>query len=415
MGQIWNFLIVQPIAFLLRGLYNLVNNYGVAILLFAIVAKLVLLFFSFKGKRGMLQQQRLQPKVAELQKKYGKDKQRLQQEQANLYQKEGVSMFGGCLWALLPFPLIIALYGAVRQPLTYIMQIPAEQIAVVQEVLLEPVNSAQILLDAAETNVTLRQGELTTANNELAAADENAKAPAQAKVNTAQDALNEATAERDAAQTELNNATRDNQDEVNASKNGTIELFAANKLATDETFYKQIESRGVQGLQRINFNFLGLNLAAIPSFASVLLLIPILSALTSFLSVWLTQKFSGRPSTGGASMIMMYLLGPGISLWLGFSWPAAIGLYWIIQNVLGIPQEYYLTKYFTKKLDAEEAHKNALEERRKAAEAAQKEEDRQRRAERIAAQNQKYKPKRYKLQNKPPVSSEEPEDTEGEE
>ncbi len=420
MGQIWNFLIVQPIAFLLRGLYHLVNNYGIAILLFAIAAKLVLLFFSFKGKRGMLQQQRLQPKIAELQKKYGKDKQKMQQEQAALYQKEGVSMFGGCIWALIPFPLIIALYGAVRQPLTYIMQIPAEQITIIQETLLAPVATAQTLLDAAKAEVTLAQGELTTAEAELAAAEENAKSAAQAKVDEAQRKLNDATAKQSDAQTKFDAASLAQKAEVDAGRNGTLELHIANKLTTDEDFFNQIQRNAAisqdskDRLEKINFNFLGLNLAAIPSFTSVLLLIPILSALTSFLSVWLTQKFSGRAAAGGGSTIMMYLLGPGISLWLGFSWPAAIGLYWIVQNVLGIPQEYYLTKYFNKKLDAEDARKAELEERRKAAEAAQKEEDRQRRAERIAAQNQKHKPKRYKLQNKPPVTPEE-EPTEGEE
>jgi YidC/Oxa1 family membrane protein insertase len=399
LGQIWNYIIVQPIAFLLRGLYTLVHNYGVAILLFALAAKLVLLFFSFKGKRGMLQQQRLQPKVAELQKKYGKDKQKMQQEQAALYQKEGVSMFGGCIWALIPFPLIIALYGAVRQPLTYIMQIPAEHITVIQEELLSPVTAASKDLEEANALVTLAQSNLD-------AAEENAKAAAQTE-------LDQATERRDAAQTNFNTVSASNKTVVDATKNGTLELFAAEKLAADEAFYRRIEEKGVQGLQKINFNFLGLNLAAIPTFASVLLLIPLLSALTSFLSVWLTQKFSGRPSAGGSSTAMMYLLGPGISLWLGFSWPAAIGLYWIVQNVLGIPQEYYLTKYFNKKLDAEEARKAELEERRKAAEAAQKEEDRQRRAERIAAQNQKHKPKRYKL--KTPVEKPEDETAEGNE
>jgi YidC/Oxa1 family membrane protein insertase len=412
LGQIWDFLIVQPIAFLLRGLYGFVHNYGVAILLFAVAAKLVLLFFSFKGKRGMLQQQRLQPKIAELQKKYGKDKQKMQQEQANLYQKEGVSMFGGCIWALIPFPLIIALYGAVRQPLTYIMQIPPSDVTVISETLLAPVTSAQTLLDAAGAEATIASGELKTAQDTLAAAAENAKDAAQLEVDAAQRKLDAANAKKTEAQATLDQVSADNKVAVEAGRNGTLELYIANKLTADEDFYREIEGKGITGLQKINFNFLGLNLAAIPSFNSVLLLIPILSALTSFLSVWLTQKFSGRPAAGGSSMLMMYLLGPGISLWLGFSWPAAIGLYWIIQNVLGIPQEYYLTKFFNKKLDEEDARKAALEERRKAAEAAQKEEDRQRRAERIAEQNQKRKPKRYKLK---PTAAQEAEESDGEE
>jgi membrane protein insertase Oxa1/YidC/SpoIIIJ len=78
-----------------------------------------------------------------------------------------------------------------------------------------------------------------------------------------------------------------------------------------------------------------------------------------------------------------------------------LGVYWITQNLLGIPREYILIKHWNKKLDADDKAKADREERRKAAEAAQKEEDRQRRSERIAEQNKKHKPKRYKLQNKP--------------
>ena len=332
MGQIWDFLIVQPIALLLRSLYQLTSNYGVSIILFAVVAKLALLWFAYKGKRGMLQQQRLAPKVQELQKKFGKDKQKLQQEQAKLYQAEGVSMFGGCIWMFIPFPIIIALYGAVRQPLTYIMQLSKEAVEKISEVL-----------------------------------------------------------------------------EIEAGAGFYNELTVANMLGDPVSLAK---AQGVvsEALHPVNFNFLGVNLAEVPNFTSLIVLIPLISAGASFLSSWLTQKFSGRPPAAGNSMMMMYLLGPGISLWIGFTLPAALGIYWIAQSVFQIPQEYFLTKHFNKVLDAEDAQKAEREERRKAAEAAQKEEDRQRRAERIAAQNQKHKPKRYKLQNKPPAPKEDKEE-----
>ena len=251
MGQIWDFLIVQPIAFLIRSLYDLTHNYGVAILLFAVVAKLALLWFAYKGKRGILQQQRLAPKVQELQKKFGKDKQKMQQEQAKLYQDEGVSMFGGCLWMFIPFPIIIALYGAVRQPLTYIMQLSKDAVGAIAEAL----------------NVEVTGGFF----NELTIADM------------------------------LNNPGN---------------LITAQSVVSET-------------LHPVNFNFLGLNLAEVPSFTSLLLLIPLLSAFASFLSSWLTQKFSGRPPAAGNSTMMMYLLGPGISLWIGFTLPAALGVYWI--------------------------------------------------------------------------------------
>jgi YidC/Oxa1 family membrane protein insertase len=332
LGQIWDFLIVQPIAFLLRSMYNLTHNYGVAILLFALVAKLALLWFAYKGKRGMLQQQRIAPKVQELQKKHGKDKQKMQQEQAKLYQAEGVSMFGGCLWMFLPFPIIIALYGAVRQPLTYIMQLSSDVIERISEAL-----------------------------------------------------------------------------EVSATEGFFSELTIANMLS-DPASLAKAQSVVTEVLHPVNFGFLGVNLAEVPSFTSLSILVPLLSAFFSFLSVWLTQKFSGRPPAAGNTQMLTYLLGPGISLWIGFTLPAALGVYWIAQSLFQIPQEYFLTKHWNKKLDEEEARKAEREERRKTAEAAQKEEDRKRRAERIAEQNKKHKPKRYKLQNKPSASEKEQEE-----
>ncbi|MCL1806094.1 MAG: membrane protein insertase YidC [Oscillospiraceae bacterium] len=338
----WDFLVVQPIAFIIRSLYNLTTNYGVAIILFAVVAKLFLLWFAYKGKRGMLQQQRLQPKIKELQKKYGTDKAKMQQEQQKLYQSEGVSLFGGCLWMLIPFPIIIALYGAVRRPLQYIWELSTEKVEAIADKLNEGIaEGAAKLVDTTDFIYELKMADMLSESQHL------------------------------------NNA-----------------ISVVPEIAE-------------KGLEPLNFSFLGLDLAARPSEEmGALILIPLLSALTSFLSVYLTQKFSGRPPAAGNSQLLMYVLGPGISLWLGFSFPAALGVYWIAQNVLGIPQEYFLTKHFNKVLDAEDAAKASREERKKAAEAAQKEEDRQRRAERIAAKNQKHKPKRYKL-NKPP--SEEPE------
>jgi YidC/Oxa1 family membrane protein insertase len=284
---------------------------------------LALLWFNYKGKRGMLQQQRLAPKVQELQKKHGKDRQKMQQEQAKLYQENGASMFGGCLWMLIPFPIIIALYGAVRRPLTYIMELGSETIEQISQVL-----------------------------------------------------------------------------ELDGSGGFFNELILAREL-NDPGRLALVRNLLPDGFEPVNFSFLGVNLAEVPSFSGLIFLIPIVSALTSFLSVWLTQKFTGRPPAAGNNQTMMYLLGPGISLWIGFTLPAALGVYWISQNILRIPQEYFLIKHWSRKLDLEEKAKAERDERRRTAEAAQKEEDRKRKAERIAEQNKKHKPKRYKLQNKP--------------
>lgn len=121
-------LIVEPFGWLLKVCYNLVGNYGAAIIIFTILAKLVMLPFQMKSKKSMMEMQRLQPRLAEIEKKYKDDKERYSLEVQKLYKKEGVSMFGGCLPMLITLPIMLGLYSVVRQPLTYIFEITPEQI-----------------------------------------------------------------------------------------------------------------------------------------------------------------------------------------------------------------------------------------------------------------------------------------------
>ena len=116
--------ITKPFGWLLMFLYELVNNYGLAVILFALVVKVVLLPFQMKSKRSMMRTSRLQPKLKELEKKHGANKQKYNEEVAKLYKEEGVNPMSGCLWSLIPFPIIIALFSAIRNPLTIMMGVP---------------------------------------------------------------------------------------------------------------------------------------------------------------------------------------------------------------------------------------------------------------------------------------------------
>ena len=99
----------------IMSIYNLVNNYGVAIILFTILVKLLLLPLNIKSQKAMKKQQKIQPLLAELQKKYANDQQKLQQETMKLYKENNVSMMGGCLPLLIQMPILIALYRAIQR------------------------------------------------------------------------------------------------------------------------------------------------------------------------------------------------------------------------------------------------------------------------------------------------------------
>ena len=121
-------IILQPFAWLLLFFYRAFNSYGLALIIFGIVIKLLLFPVTLKSKKSMIQTSMLSEKMQRLQKQYGKDKERYNLEVQKLYEKENVNPMGGCLWSLIPMFVLIALFGIIREPLTYFMHLSLEQI-----------------------------------------------------------------------------------------------------------------------------------------------------------------------------------------------------------------------------------------------------------------------------------------------
>ncbi len=360
MGDIWNFLIVKPFSWLLSFFNSFTGNYGLAIILFAVVVKVILLYFSARGKRSMMQTQRLQPKLKELEKKYQNDRAQYQMAVQQLYKSEGVSMMGGCLWSLLPFPILLALYGVIRSPFETIMGFT-------------PPGTDPVPLETIHNAVANAGADLSTIT------DATTKAPLFSSPYY---------------QLDLSNALH--------------EPFAQVR----DTVGAEIGSKLVD----INYNFLGLNLAATPTLDfNWLIIIPILSGLTAFLSMRLstkmTAKITGNVQQPGQGKMMMLMM-PALSVYFGFIMPALMGVYWIANNVLGAVQDYFLTKHYMKKFAEEDERRAELDARRKAAEAAMKQEQRERRAAKIEEQKKKRKPGTtvYKMTNKPAPKKKDSED-----
>ena len=121
--------ITAPFAWLLKALYELTGSYGWAVILFGVVVNLILLPFMAKSKKSMMRTSRLQPRIAELQRRHEGNQQKLNEEMAKLYREEKINPMSGCLWSLIPFPILIALYSVIRQPLTKMMGLSAEAVA----------------------------------------------------------------------------------------------------------------------------------------------------------------------------------------------------------------------------------------------------------------------------------------------
>ncbi len=109
--------------YVLNIIYNVVNNYGVAIIIFTILLKLIMLPISIKQQKTMKKTAKIQVKVKEIQEKYSNDQVRQSQEMMDLYKRENMSPFSGCLSSIVQFIIILSVFYLVSKPLTYMKQV----------------------------------------------------------------------------------------------------------------------------------------------------------------------------------------------------------------------------------------------------------------------------------------------------
>lgn len=329
--------ICVPFAWLVRLFYNLTNSYGVALILFTLVIKLIMLPFQMKSKKSMMRMSRVSGQMQELQKRYAKNQAKLQEEMQKLYEEEGVNPMSGCLWSLIPFPILIALYSIIRQPITHFMMLSKDVLQTVVQ-------------SAADAGVNL-----------------------------------------------TNIVMMDKATGTPVLKDGLYQLASYGQI----NLVKAVQEMGLstpEGWFDMNYNFLGLDLTATPweyvknftfTWAVIgVILIPILAGLSQFVFSKLTMKTQPQAdAAGGASMKSMMYMMPLMSVYITFIMPAALGVYWIAQSVFSLIQEAILNKTFSAKLSEEE------EARFQARQA-----DRQRRMEEARVQEQQRKQEEQKKQ-----------------
>ena len=296
--------ICVPFAWLVRLFYNLTNSYGVALILFTLVIKLIMLPFQMKSKKSMMRMSRVSGQMQDLQKRYAKNQAKLQEEMQKLYEEEGANPMSGCLWSFLPLPILMALYSIIRQPITHFMMLSKD----VLQTVVQSVADAGVDL----TNIVMM--------------DKATGAP--------------------------------------ALKDGLYQMAAYGQI----NLVKAVQEMGLStpdGWFNVNYKFLGLDLTATPweyvkSFTFTwavigVILIPILAGLSQFVFSKLTMKTQPQAdAAGGASMKSMMYMMPLFSVYIAFIMPAALGVYWIAQSVFSLIQEAILNKTLSAKMEAEE-------------------------------------------------------------
>jgi len=302
-----------PFSWLLMTLYEFTSSYGLAVILFALVIKIVLLPFSMKSKKGMMRSTRFTPKVKELEKKYEGNKQKYNEEVAKLYKEEGIKPLGGCIWSLIPFPILLILYSCIRLPFTRLMYFAETQWLYLRDTIFPALNIT-VEVSARNTYDQIVYAQALHGNFERV------------------------------------------KDYITAHAQEITD--AVGKLPV---------------LRDLNFKFLGLNLGDTPNWkffteitswtpadvwpALGLFLLPIISALLAWLSTKISSSMTPQQSSDpqNSTMKSMTLLMPIMSLWIGYVMPAVMCVYWIATSVFSVIQDVWLTKRYTKILDIEDA------------------------------------------------------------
>ena len=262
------------------------GSYALGLLLYALAFKIIFLPFSIKQQKNQIAMAKLTPKVSLIRAKYkGRNdrvtQQKMQQEIMELQQKEGYSPFSGCLPMLIQLPLIIFLYNVIRKPLSYIAKVSNETIVNVYNIVVKP----------------------ETAIEKAGSVDQ-------------------------------------------------ITLISKLYEHVDKWGAGEIEAAGLDVSKIPDFHLFGVNLAETPSFVnfSILVLIPVLAALSQWFTMWITRKLNGNgmqvqgDSQTQASMRIMDIAMPAMTLFIAFNFSGMLGLYWIYQSIISVIQTLILAK-----------------------------------------------------------------------
>ena len=293
-------IIAYPLGQFLYFIYNTMafHNYGLAIIIFTIIMKMVLLPLTIKQYRSTAKMQEIQPQIQEIQKRYKNDKEKLNQEMMKVYQENKVNPAGGCLPLLVQLPILFSLYWVVMQPLKFMLNIP-------QKIIYGTVNESKVVVENGLMqifNIKERFGaEIAIINN------------------------------------------------FSAEKAGAL-------LSPD--LIEKIKDLG-RGLRFLGINLsdkatYDVNLLFGPEAGRYLplLLFPIIGVITTYISSKMSMPPAQKGNTNQTSNSMtnsMLYMGPIMTLIFSFQFPAGVILYWIAGYVFQIFQQLYINKYVYKK------------------------------------------------------------------
>ena len=334
----------------LNFLYELVNNYGIAIIIFSIVLRIILIPITFKQQKDQKKTAKIQGKLSELQKKYKNDPEKLNQETMALYKSEKMSPFSGCLTGILQILIILSVFWLVSQPLTYMLKTESNEDLknIVEEYKEEIKNS-----DNKGTYIEIQV------------------------ISKIEEEYKDIVKKLDNWDETNQNIVENTENIENKNENVETEEVENNEEEKIVLTKEQLEERKAKLEKlRINMEFLGLDLSKVPTQNLgdwKVYIIPVLYVITSFISIKLTTistkkkkskdiviSENGEEETTSSadqmqqmSNTMVYMM-PIMSISIALIAPLGLALYWFTSNLLMIIERLIINKVINSKEDAQD-------------------------------------------------------------
>jgi len=342
-----------PLGWLLWAVYKLVKNYFASIFLFTLIVRLATFPFSLKSQKSQAERAKLAPRLERIQKKYKGDYKKIQEKQNALFEKHGISQMGGCLPMVVPMVVLFGVIAVIYSPLQHLARIPQE------------------IVNASTAAVTMQEGEtLETHPDKVISKDMTGYYKELRMLLVLEKGENRANVEAAIA-------ALPDQDAVSAVEwtDQMVKMKDDFKFFGNNTLLDQPWVRG-SGISSIN----------------MLWLIPLVSCATAFLSSLITsrmmkttQQQDGQPGQGCMTVVTLVAM-PLFSLYISFTVPGAVGVYWICSNIIAVLQTVVMNKIYNpaairaKAFEEDTARRQQkAEDKKRLAEARQREETEARR------------------------------------
>ncbi len=280
----------------MKLIYHLVNNYGLAIIIFTLITKLIMFPISYKQQKNSARMQLINPKLAKLREKYKDKPEKFQMEQMKLYQEENLNPYGSCLTMFIPLILLWGVLAVVYKPMTYIMDYSTETITAAKEIVLQLDPESDINKQGMREELFIME---TILKNE--------------------DAFREAALEYEAIDSDYVTNVTNFAETFTIGKSNLSETPSA-KYAENSTLF----------------------LFLLPFLSGIVQLI-----MTVYMQFMQKKRNPDMPSMGCMN-VMLYGM-PLFSIWLAFTVPAGVGFYWLCSSLFSFVQSIGLYAWFNDK------------------------------------------------------------------